>query len=191
MTGPNTTDREEMTHNPKVVGSNPTPATSPSFGPRLQGRISCVFMMCRCFSTGLSTGLSGEFLGCLSTLRMQRTHGDVRPIWPLRWPFEVSASNIWATAPRCVTHAYAKPYSIPLAGLRTIRHYRNRDAVCLDPVTSTICFGGPRRKTRHPRVTLDVCQGSALAGRCRMWHYGSHSGRPAQSTEQDCPKTLS
>src|ERR1700689_2448316 len=40
-------------------------------------------MLFWCVSTGLSAGFSGEYLGCLSTLRTQRTQRGSLPFSPL------------------------------------------------------------------------------------------------------------
>jgi hypothetical protein len=69
-------------------------------------------MLFRLIFTWLSTGLSGGYLGCLSTLRTQRTHDAANASRPLRWSFARSSSNKVAKRVAAVRMPYASPYSV-------------------------------------------------------------------------------
>jgi hypothetical protein len=85
-------------------------------------------MLFRRVSTGLSTGLSGEYLGCLSTLRTQRTqrtHGDADASWPLCWSFANAISIKLVISVVAVRMPYAMPYSAVLA---------KKPGLCVGPI---------------------------------------------------------
>lgn len=102
-------DRRNRSHNPKVVGSNPTPATKGNMKYRRKPTSSWAFVLFQPVSTGLSTGLSGLFIGTYSTLayaayaRVRGASG--RHAAPLRQRF----GPAWA----CIGQPYACPMQLP------------------------------------------------------------------------------
>jgi hypothetical protein len=104
-----TSDQPRPAHNPKVEGSNPSPATNGFSESSRKPTISWAFVLFRRTSTGLSTSLSGLFIGTYST-PAYAAYARVRgPSGPYAAPFvaEAQAEEAMHRAALCMPYACA------------------------------------------------------------------------------------
>jgi hypothetical protein len=96
-------------HNPKVVGSNPTPATKGFSESSRKPTISWAFVLFQRTSTGLFTGLSGLFIGTYSPLAYTayaRVRGGSRR-------HTAVSSSRFPAGERCIGQHSACPMQLP------------------------------------------------------------------------------
>ena len=109
----NVSDRPDRSHNPKVGGSNPPPATKGFSESSRKPTISWAFVLFQCMSTGLSTGLSGLFIGTYSTFAYAAYAGWRDASGPHAAPSRRRLGPEW----RCMGQALCMPYAGALLNL--------------------------------------------------------------------------
>jgi hypothetical protein len=134
--------------NTEVASSPVSPATNGFSESSRKPTISWAFVLFQRISTGLSTGLSGLFIGTYSALAYAAYAGWRYASGPHAAPLRLRVGPVW----RCIGQPYARPMQVPCSTFwRRSRVGRKNKPCCLSqftPPVPKLSTGGPYGHSR-------------------------------------------